>query len=746
MRDAEAQRPNAEGRMPKAGARKRPAREGGQASAGPPRVRQRTLGIILFASVLLLAVSLWLVYQKPVTFLRNADQNVLLVTIDTLRADALGCYGGAAGTPTLDALARRGVRYDFAHSHAVVTLPSHASILTGLYPFQHGIRDNNGYRLRPDTTTLAGALKQAGFATAAFVGAFPLDARFGLPAGFDVYDDAYPDSGRSGEFEMPERRGEEVVALARTWITAQRGKWFAWVHVFDPHATYLPPAPFDSQYASNPYLGEVAYTDRALSSLLADLPRQSRPTLTIVTADHGEGLGDHGEETHGLFAYEATLRVPLIIATVEAPASENAQSFEAGATWKGEVSPTAARHVDLVPTILDLVRAQVPNGLPGRSLVSAGGRATDDGERTSYFEAMSASLNRGWAPLTGVFAAREKLISLPLPELYDLSTDAHEERNLIDEKVDRRRALEARLAAFGSTSPGPRAAESTEALNRLRALGYVSGTAAVKTRYDEADDPKRMIDLDQAIHQGVELYQHRRIAEAEQVFERILAKRPDMTHAYRHLAAVRWESGRPAEAIATLERGMKVGASDAVLQAQLGIYLAEAGRPTVAIPFLEAITVGTTPDIDAVNALGIAYGRAGRLDRAVAAFERVSTLDPTNAMAYENIGSTRLRQGDADAARAALERAAALNPRSARAQLGLGAVEMHEGNREAAFAHWRRAAELDPSELEALYNLATGLAAAGRPTEARPYAEAFLKQAPPALFEREIAELRRFAR
>jgi arylsulfatase A-like enzyme/Flp pilus assembly protein TadD len=732
--------------MPSARDRKRPVRDGRSTSTVARGVPRRALGIVLVASVLLVAGLWWLARAKPVAFLRSADQNILLVTIDTLRADALSCYGGAAATPALDALAQRGVRYDFAHAHAVVTLPSHASILTGLYPYQHGIRDNNGYRLRPDTATLAGVLKRAGFATAAFVGAFPLDARFGLPAGFDVYDDAYPESGRSAEFDMPERRGEEVVALARKWIAMQRGKWFVWVHVYDPHATYLPPPPFDAQYGSNPYLGEVAYTDRALAPLFDDLPAQSRPTLTIVTADHGEAMGDHGEATHGLFAYEATLRVPLIIATVKGPAIVKSTSFEAGANGKGETSATAARHIDLVPTILDLVQVDGAKGLPGRSLVSASGRATDDGERTSYFEAMSASLNRGWAPLTGVFAGREKLISLPLPELYDLSIDPREERNLIDEKSDRRRALEARLAAFGSTGPGPRAAESAEALSRLRALGYVSGTAVTKTRYEDADDPKRMIDLDQAIHQGVELYQHKRIAEAEQVFERILERRPDMTHAHRHLAALRWESGRPAAAIATLEHAMKVGASDAALQAQLGIYLAEAGRPAVAIPLLEAITAGTTPDIDAVNALGIAYGRAGRLDRAVAAFEQVAALDPTNAMAYENIGSTRLRQRDAGAARAALERAVALNPRSARAQLGLGAVEMHAGNREAAFAHWRRAIELDPSDLEALYNLATGLAAAGRSAEARPFADAFLKQAPPALFRREIAQVSRLAR
>jgi arylsulfatase A-like enzyme/Flp pilus assembly protein TadD len=692
--------------------------------------------------------------SSAVVFERRADQNVLLVTIDTLRADALGSYGGAAATPALDALAARGVRYSFAHAHAVVTLPSHASILTGLYPYQHGIRDNSGYRLPASTPSLAAAMKQAGFATAAFVAAFPLDARFGLTAGFDVYDDAYPELGKSVEFEIPERPAETVVALARQWIGAQRGKWFTWVHVFDPHATYAPPAPFDTQYAANQYLGEVAYTDTALSPLFGDLAAQSRPTLVVVTADHGEAMGDHGEVTHGLFAYESTLRIPLILAQV--PGAGGSQSRQG----RGEVSDTPARHVDLAPTILDVVQASPLAGAAGRTLLDQEGRAIRpeaDDERASYFEAMSASLNRGWAPLNGVLAGREKLVSLPVPELYDLIADPGESSNLIDRRPDRRRALDARLKAFealrgaGAAAAGPGAAprrsESPETIARLRALGYVSGSAARKEQYTEQDDPKRLIDLDRMVHDAVELYQRKQPAAAERLYLGILDRRPDMALAYKHLAALQWETGRPGLAIATLERAMKAGAADPGMQAQLGIYLAESGRAAAAIPLLEiAARRDGEADIDALNVLGIAYAHAGRFGDALSTFDRLLAVDPGNAMAYENIGSTKLRLGDRPGARAALERAIALNPRSSRAEVGLGALEMHAGNREAAFRHWRRAVELDPSELEALYNLATGLAEAGRGAEAQPYAAAFLKQAPPALYAREIAQVQRLAR
>src|SRR5262245_49981484 len=259
--------------------------------------------------VLLAAIVAIVAYRRPrpsQADLRSiANQNVLLITIDTLRADTLGSYGGRAATPTLDRLAAEGVRFDFAHAHAVVTLPSHASILTGLYPFQHGIRDNSGYRLGANARTAATLLKRAGYATAAFVGAFPVHSRFGLNQGFDAYDDRFGETRAPTEFVMPERAASEVVPLAQAWIAGRRESggqpWFVWMHLFDPHAPYSPPPPFDGQYAGHPYDGEVAATDAALAPLLDQVRALATPTLVVVTGDHGESLGDHGEETHGLF-------------------------------------------------------------------------------------------------------------------------------------------------------------------------------------------------------------------------------------------------------------------------------------------------------------------------------------------------------------------------------------------------------------------------------------------------------------
>jgi arylsulfatase A-like enzyme len=321
--------------------------------------------------------ALWWTQRAPAYVLtQNGDQNILLITIDTLRADALGSYGGTAATPNLDALASHGARFTFAHSHAVVTLPSHTSILTGRLPYEHGMRDNAGFRVKDGTETLATRLKPLGFATGAFVGGFPLTKRFGLTPGFDVYDDQISEMKSDVTFTLPERRADEVVGRAVEWIRRTPGKFFGWVHVFDPHSPYAAPAEFNGKYA-RPYDAEVAWTDQALGPLLTQLGTLSRPTTVIVTSDHGESLGEHGEETHGMFAYEATLRVPLIVATVT-PAGAG------GPTTKGLAIETPARHIDIAPTVLDVVSGPADQTWLGASLrpVISGNNA----DRPSYFE------------------------------------------------------------------------------------------------------------------------------------------------------------------------------------------------------------------------------------------------------------------------------------------------------------------------------------------------------------------------
>ena len=693
---------------------------------------RRRIGAALAVAVLVLtAMSFWWWRARPAAPLvvAGADQNVLLITIDTLRADALGSYGGRAATPNLDRLAQGGLRFTFAHAHAVVTLQSHASILTGRYPFEHGVRDNAGFRLAEKAETLAEMARNNGMATGAFVGAFPLDRQFGLAQGFDVYGDVGGRAVAQGDFAFTERRAEEVVADARAWIEKQGGKWFAWVHVFDPHASYNAPPPFDERYSGDPYAGEVAYVDHALGPLLDGVRRSTRVTTVVVTADHGEGLGDHGEATHGTFAYESTLRVPLILAQVG--------SGTDGA--RGRTIDDPVRHIDILPTIAGLLGMTAPGDLRGRSLIDAEG----GGPRHTYFEAMTPMLKRGWAPLSGVIAGRSKYIDLPIEEMYDLDADPREERNLVASAGARVSALVADLRRFGAALPGEQKDESAEVRSRLQALGYVSGSAPRKARYTDEDDPKRLIDVDRLMMDGIDLYRHGRMREAMNAYRAVIARRPDMGLAYRRLAFLQWEAGETSNAIATLRQGRQHTGPDIDLDIRLGTYLAETGAAGDAVRILEGVTSADPSNTEALNALGIAYARAGQAKNALAIFERVLENDPRDAFALENIGTVHLSRNDVAAARAAFARAIQNDPRSSRAHAGLGVVASQAGAREEAIGYWRRAVELDRTNYDALYNLCVELLNAGRPADARPHLTEFVRSAPRALYGREVEQFRK---
>ncbi|MGE5832951.1 MAG: sulfatase-like hydrolase/transferase [Acidobacteriota bacterium] len=694
------------------------------------------------------AALIWWPRSPPFAIEPRADQNVLLITIDTLRADALSSYGGPARTPHLDALAGQGARFTFAHAHAVVTLPSHTSILTGHYPYEHGMRDNTGFRVKDGTATLATRLKARGFATGAFVGGFPLTKRFGLTPGFDAYDDQMPEMEGTVTVSMPERRGDFVVSRAVDWIGRQTGRFFGWVHLFDPHSPYAPPEEYRAQYTAQPYYGEVAWVDHALAPLVERLSALPRPTLVIVTADHGESLGEHGELTHGMFAYEPTLRVPLIIAEV-AGSKPQASSPRAP---RGVVIDAAVRHIDIAPTILDAVGAPADSSLPGSSLrdVIRGRQAAD---RPSYFESMTYNLVRGWAPLRGVLSGRTKFVDLPIRELYDLAADPGETKNEAPAQADRVQIMTNLLRGYNVAPPTRPEPESPEVAATLRSLGYVTGSAPARQTYTEADDPKRLVKVDQDLHTAGELYRKRKVQDSIALLHSVIARRPDTADAYLQLAYAYWQSGQLREAITTLEKGLANGAPDRDVRIQLGVYLAESGMDSArAIKLLETLP---SSDVDALNGLGVAYVDAGRHEDAVRTFKRVLALDPTNGLAYQNLASVALRR--AQAARNAADRdrgfkdAEALarqaldaDPDLAKAYTTLGVILAGTGRKPDAIESWKRAVARDETEFDALYNLTILLVEAGRLAEARDYAKLFVANAPPALYRADIEKMRRF--
>jgi choline-sulfatase len=667
---------------------------------------------------------------------REHGLNVLLITIDTLRADAIGAYGQPGGvTPWIDRLASGGVRFTNAHAHNVVTLPSHANILSGRLPSQHDVHDNAGFRFPPNVDTLATHLKAQDYQTGAFVSAFPLESRFGLSRGFDVYDDRFADAARPA-FLIQERSGRETTARAIRWIQSQgQNRWFCWVHIYEPHFPYAPPESLASRFPGDAYHAEVAAADAALGPLLEpilDAGRTDR-TLVVLTSDHGEALGDHGETTHGVFAYEATLRVPLIVyqPRLFAPAIVGAP----------------AQHVDLLSTILDALALPVPPDLPGRSLLStmATGRNEAAVGGSTYFEALSAALNRRWAPLDGVIQGRMKYIDLPIPELFDLSTDPREEHNLAASQPARVDALRNELGrlrglrrAIGSR---PETAETRE---RLKSLGYLAASGnSLAARYSEADDPKRLIALDALMQDVVSLYLTGNLPAAIARCRELIAQRPDMPLSFLYLGQIAREAGDLNEAIDALRKAVALAPDNAESAALLGASLTQAGQAAEASAILEQYERKHDPDVEVLSTHALALARMGRAKDALATLTRARDLDSSNAMLAVTAGTVNLMAGDRGAARDQFESALRMNPGLARAHSSLGILDLEDRRLADAAAHWKVATAIDSREFETILASGLALGRSGRTAEARAALEFFVANAPPGRFSSEIDRTRR---
>jgi tetratricopeptide (TPR) repeat protein len=562
------------------------------------------------------------------------------------------------------------------------------------------------------------------------VSAFVLDSRFGLERGFDVYDDRVSGAEGRAAFVVPERRAKETVAAASSWLRAGGDvPSFLFLHLYEPHAPYEPPEPFASRWKDAPYQGEVAAVDAALLPLL-DAPRK-RPTLVVLTSDHGEGLGAHGEETHGTFAYDSTLRVPLLL---HAPGVQTPR-----------VVNDAVRLIDVLPTVLDFLGFGSPPRVEGRSLLplAAGGSLP---EADTYFEALSASLDRGWAPLHGLLAGPLKYIDLPIPEIYDLDADPHEATNLVARRPHDLARLRARLARLrAGDEMRPRVAEDPAAVERLRALGYAAGgNAAALARPGPADDPKQLMAFEARERDILRLFQAGDLDEARALCRKSLAERPSMSLTWTQLASIERARGALAEAVEAGRRAAALRPGDPATIALLGSVLAEAGRPDEARTALAPFLAADDPDPDLLIAEGMALAQLGRAAEALAVFDRARTLDPANAFLWVNSGTVHLMTGRLRDARQAFVGALAVDPASARAHNGLGVVAAREGRADEAIEHWKRAVALDPRDYRSLFNLGATLRGRGRLAEARPHLEAYLRAVPEALEPQDVAKVRQW--
>lgn len=698
--------------------------------------RRRRSGVALTSIVLTVAgiwgIRWWSHRSDPLDR-GEPGLSVLLVTVDTLRADAVGAYSGRTGiTPWIDRLATHGVRFANAHAHNVVTLPSHVNMLSGRYPQNHGVRDNAGFRVPPQLQTLTTLLKARGYRTGAFVSAFPLDSRFGLDRGFDVYDDSFVDATTRPAFLIQERAGTATVARARRWLDAQGDQpSFCWVHLYEPHFPYAADAAFASGFPDDPYLGEVAAVDAALQPLLQpvlDAAERGR-TLVVLTSDHGESLGEHGEATHGIFAYEAALKVPLVLYQPR--------------LLSPRVVAGPARHVDLLPTVLEMLSLPIPEGLAGASLLSTA-RGAPAAAVATYFEALSGTLNRGWAPLHGIIENGMKYVDLPVPELYELASDPGESRNLADRQPQQTTAMRALLSALSPSGEpmAARAEESIETRRRLQSLGYLSGTRPTRGRYTEQDDPKRLIGLDTLLQEVVGLYSAGDLAGALSRCRELVRRRPDMPVSLLHLAHLERESGNLSGAIDALRKAASANQEDAETLALLGGYLTEAGRAREAANLLEPYSRLEQPDPQVITARALALARTGQSDEALALIETARVKDPGNAMLLVHAGTVLAMAGDEKRASDAFETALTINPDVARAHSSLAVIAGQNGQTDLALDYWRRAVALDPQEHGKLLAFALALGRSGRTTEARQYLELFVASAPPALYTRDLDRVR----
>lgn len=627
----------------------------------------------------LLSALLWSIFASAGP---KPAPNVVVITVDTLRADHLGCYGyKQIKTPNIDALAADGTRFEHAYTPVPVTLPAHTVIFTGTYPMLSGIHDFSANKLSPQQPTLASVLKEHGYTTGAVIGSAVLDSRFGLNHGFDFYYDHF-DFSRLEESNLDEmeRPGNVVADQALDWLAKNyQKKFFLWMHLYDPHYPYRPPAPYSEEYASHLYDGEIAFADAQVGRLIRFLKEKGlyQNTVIVLSGDHGESLGEHGEKTHGFFIYNATLHVPLIVRVPE--------------TKTEKLVSASASLADIMPTVLNTLKLDVPAQVQGQSLLSPMTGNKEDEPRSLYSESFLARLHFNWSELRGVETSNYHFIDAPKPELYDLSKDPGETQNLLSQKKAVADEMRAKLAnLIRQYSAGQELAEKTgldpALMERLKSLGYAGfsggGNPTISNR--DLPDPKDRIQIYELISDAVSDSQH----------------------------------GRFQESVDKLDAAMKTEPNSVPIHYIQGLNYYRLKDFPKAVQELQRV-LQLSPDYSlATYYLGLAYARNDQMDEAIAALKHALDLDPTNFDAAYNLGAAYLHKQMVPEAAAAFRQSIAITNDQAPSHLALGQVLLYQGHVDEAIMELRKAAELTPQNPAAHVALSKALAAKGLNMEA----------------------------
>ena len=604
-----------------------------------------------FVGIMLLGTAAWGQASSQTSAPRNSSPDVFLITIDTLRADHIGCYGyKQVETPALDALAADGVRFTQAYTHSPITNTSHITILTGLLPSVHGVTDF-GVPLSLQHVTAAELLKKHGYQTAAFIGAVILDSNTlapGLDRGFDFYDNFPKTDGKDADgknkerWGRVERRGMEVVEHAEKWFDKHRtGPHFVWVHMYDPHDPYEPPPPFSEKYKGHLYDGEIAYTDSAVAHWIAFLKKAGAydNAIVIVTGDHGEGLGEHGEETHGLFLYDSTLHVPLILKT---------PLKMAGAAHHPTVIDAQVRTSDILPTLLSVIGVAAPAELNGESLlplIEENPNAQIPSNRTLFGET-DYPLRWGWASLRALRTDNAKLIEAPRPELYNLQADPKELKNLYAPDAANLQAMQTEMARWKAKVPPP----------------SNSGKPG-----ETLPDPKDKVEVQNLLHNAMLAGDDNRSSDARQFLEKALQLDPTSPTALRQLGELEFAAGDFVKAAVHLKRACELRPEDSTAAFELGEAAEKSGDWPGARDALESSLKLAPSQMSARLLLGRVYLQLKDAKNAADQFEAALLVDSNNSDGRLGLAEAQIQQSDFAGALPDLEAFTKSDPRNAAA-------------------------------------------------------------------------------
>ena len=636
----------------------------------------------------------------------RSNLNVILITIDTLRADHLECYGfDKIKTPEINRMAEEGVRFAQVVAPVPLTLPSHTSIMTGTYPLFHLVRDNGGYYVEDDYVTLAEVLKERGYATGAFIGAFVLDSKWGLNQGFDYYFDNFDLSKyRKVSLSTVQRRGDEVEQEAMEWIASNGDKkFFAWIHFFDPHSPYTPPPPFDTLYPGRLYDGEIAYVDMLIGKLREFLMERDllEKTLLVITSDHGEGLGEHREILHGNFIYDTTLLVPLII---RFPKME----------IKNLTITEQVRLIDIMSTILDYLGIPTPKEAQGVSLVPKMRKSNLKLNLPAYGESYYTRIHFGWSELKCVRTDRYKFIEAPQPELYDIREDPAELQNLYQEKKPIADRLQKELAQIirshsliGKQQRAP-AELDAETERKLRALGYTTSISAPFTSDTQGRplaDPKEKVEVIRLMNKAEKESDQDDIEEAIDTLEEIIRLDPNIVDAHVMLGNLFTKRNLHQQAVAAYQKAIDLNPDYDLPKINLAIAYKEWEKYQEAISILEEVVSKQPRNSRANFHLGDVYRRQGMYDDALRYYKQGIEYDPNSATLNAELGLCYYYQGMLGKAEQNLQQALERNPNIYTAHFALALIYEKKGNFDSAIEEYKKEIENNPQGFKAYFNL-----------------------------------------